>query len=64
MPQISEMQAQHDALVAALMAKGVEVHHVDGDAAGRIKSCYTRDPLIMVKGGAIICRMGTRVRRG
>jgi N-dimethylarginine dimethylaminohydrolase len=64
MPQIFEMQAQHDALVAALKAKGVEVHHVDGDAAGRIKSCYTRDPLIMVKGGAIICRMGTRVRRG
>jgi N-dimethylarginine dimethylaminohydrolase len=64
MPQVAEMQAQHDALVAALKAKGVEVHHVDGDAAGRIKSCYTRDPLIMVKGGAIICRMGTRVRRG
>ncbi|MDO8354174.1 MAG: arginine deiminase family protein, partial [Aestuariivirga sp.] len=64
MPQISEMQAQHDALVAALKAKGVEVHHVDGDAAGRIKSCYTRDPLIMMKGGAIVCRMGTRVRRG
>lgn len=64
MPQVAEMQAQHDALVAALKARGVEVHHVDGDAAGRIKSCYTRDPLIMVKGGAIICRMGTRVRRG
>ncbi|MEP7173502.1 MAG: arginine deiminase family protein, partial [Aestuariivirga sp.] len=64
MPQVSDMQAQHDALVAALKAKGVEVHHVDGDAAGRIKSCYTRDPLIMVKGGAIVCRMGTRVRRG
>ena len=40
------------------------MHHVDGDAAGRIKSCYTRDPLIMVKGGAIVCRMGTRIRRG
>jgi N-dimethylarginine dimethylaminohydrolase len=64
MPQVADMQAQHDALVAALKARGVEVHHVDGDAASRIKSCYTRDPLIMVKGGAIICRMGTRVRRG
>ncbi len=63
-PPIADMQAQHDALVAALKAKGVEVHHVDGDADGRLKSCYTRDPLIMVKGGAIICRMGTRVRRG
>ncbi|MDP1702026.1 MAG: arginine deiminase family protein [Aestuariivirga sp.] len=26
-------------------------------------SLATRDPLIMVKGGAIVCRMGTRVRR-
>ena len=33
-------------------------------AAGRIKACYTRDPLIMVKGGAIVCRMGTQVGRG
>ena len=64
MPQVAEMQAQHDALVAALKAKGVEVHHVDGVAGGRLKSCYTRDPLIMVKGGAIVCRMGTRIRRG
>jgi N-dimethylarginine dimethylaminohydrolase len=64
MPKVSEMQAQHDALVAALEAKGVEVHRVEGVDGGRLKSCYTRDPLIMVKGGAIVCRMGTRVRRG
>src|SRR3984885_5964142 len=31
---------------------------------GRLKSCYTRDPVIMVKGGAIVCRMGARIRRG
>ena len=64
MPKVSEMQAQHDALVAALEAKGVEVHRVEGVDGGRLKSCYTRDPLIMVRGGAIVCRMGTRVRRG
>ena len=45
MPQLFDMQAQHDALVAALKAKGVEVHHVDGDAAGRIKWCATRATL-------------------
>lgn len=63
-PPVAEMQAQHDALVAALRARGVEVHFVEGVDGGRLKSCYTRDPLIMVKGGAIINRMGTRIRRG
>ncbi len=63
-PPVASMQAQHDAMVAALVAAGVEVHHVDGVDSTRLKSCYTRDPLIMVNGGAIICRMGTRIRRG
>jgi N-dimethylarginine dimethylaminohydrolase len=63
-PPLPEMQTQHDALVAALKSQGVEIEFVDGDPGQRLKSCYTRDPVIMVKGGAIICRMGTRVRRG
>jgi N-dimethylarginine dimethylaminohydrolase len=63
-PPLAEMQAQHDSLVAALKEEGVEVFAVDGDAGKRLKSCYTRDPLIMVKGGAIVCRMGARIRRG
>jgi N-dimethylarginine dimethylaminohydrolase len=63
-PPLSEMQHQHDAFSAALKARGVEVYSVDGVDGGRLKSCYTRDPLIMVKGGAIVCRMGTRIRRG
>jgi len=63
-PPVERMRAQHDALTATLTARGIEVHHVDGVGNGRLKSCYTRDPLIMVNGGAIVCRMGTRVRRG
>lgn len=63
-PPLSAMQAQHDAFVAELRSRGVEVHFVDGVDGGRLKSCYTRDPLIMTKGGAIVLRMGTRVRRG
>jgi N-dimethylarginine dimethylaminohydrolase len=63
-PDIAEMQAQHDALVAALKAEDVEVHEVSGVSGNRLKSCYTRDPLIMVHGGAIVCRMGARIRRG
>ena len=63
-PELADMQAQHDAMVAALEGEGVEVMPLDGVGGGRLKSCYTRDPFIMVKGGAIVCRMGTRIRRG
>ena len=51
-PDVPTMQAEHDALVAALKAAGIEVFHAEGVEGGRLKSCYTRDPLIMVKGGA------------
>ena len=63
-PPLAEMQAQHDALVAALQNEGVEVVFLDGVADGRIKSCYTRDSAVAVKGGAVVCRMGPRLRRG
>ncbi len=63
-PPLAEMQAQHDGLVAALEREGVEVAFLDGVSGGRIKSCYTRDSAIMVKGGAVVCRLGPRVRRG
>jgi N-dimethylarginine dimethylaminohydrolase len=63
-PDLPAMQAEHDTLVAALKGAGIEVFHAEGVEGGRLKSCYTRDPLIMVKGGAIVCRMGARIRRG
>lgn len=63
-PPVSAMQAQHDALAAALRQEGVEVVTIDGDVGHRLKSCYTRDPVIAVKGGAIVCRMAPRIRRG
>ncbi len=63
-PDIEGMRAEHDAFVAALRAEGVEVHFLEGVTGGRLKSVYTRDPVIMVKGGAIVCRMGARIRRG
>ena len=63
-PPLAEMQAQHDALVAALEREGVQVAFLDGVSDGRIKSCYTRDSSLAVKGGAVVCRMGPRLRRG
>jgi len=63
-PPLAEMQAQHDALVAALRDEGVEVLFLEGVSDGHFKSCYTRDSAIAVQGGAIVCRMAPRMRRG
>ena len=51
-----------EAAVEAMRQSGVEVHFLEGVSDGRLKSVYTRDPFVMVKGGAIICRMGARIR--
>lgn len=63
-PDLPRMQAQHDALVAALRREGAEVVHLDEAVPGRPKSCSTRDSVIAVGGGAIVCRLGARIRRG
>jgi N-dimethylarginine dimethylaminohydrolase len=63
-PDLPAMQAAHDRLVATLRAEQVRVEEVGEAAPGRMKSCYTRDVVIAVGGGAIVCRMGPRVRRG
>ncbi|MEO1089382.1 MAG: arginine deiminase family protein [Pseudomonadota bacterium] len=63
-PDLAAMQAQHDGLVQALEAEGVEVVMIDAPAAGRMKTCYTRDSCIAVQGGAIVTRMGPPIRRG
>lgn len=64
LPTLAEQQAQHDALVAALRDEGVEVVMLKRVAEGRHKSIYTRDSCIAVNGGAIVTRMGPRIRRG
>lgn len=63
-PDLPGMQAQHDAYVALLRAEGVEVVFVDKAAEGRMKTCYTRDSVIGVGGGAIVTRLGPKIRRG
>lgn len=63
-PALAEQQAQHDALAAALREEGVEVVMLKRAAPGRHKSIYTRDSCIAVDGGAVVTRMGPRIRRG
>jgi len=63
-PDLADMQRQHDALVRTLQDEGVEVIMLEGQIGDRFKSCYTRDSSFTVKGGAIVCRMAPRMRRG
>lgn len=63
-PSIEEQQAQHDALTSLLRDEDVEVVELKRCAPGRHKSVYTRDSCIGVKGGAIVTRLGPKVRRG
>ena len=64
LPPLDVLQAEHDALVKLLQDEGVEVVMVDGVGKDRMKSCYTRDSMIAVKGGAIVPRLGPKIRRG
>ena len=63
-PDIALMQRQHDGLAEILRAEGVEVCYLDSTPRTFPKSVFTRDPLITVRGGAIVGRMAPRMRRG
>jgi len=63
-PDLKAMQAQHDAYTAVLRKEGVEVVYLDEIGEGRMKSCYTRDSCVGIGGGAIVMRLGPRIRRG
>jgi N-dimethylarginine dimethylaminohydrolase len=64
LPDVPRMQSEHDGLVSTLHAEGVEV--VDGGAMPPhlMNAVYVRDPMCVVRGGAVIGRMGPLMRRG
>ena len=63
-PDTHRAAAQHAGLVAALHAEGVEVIAAPPLPDRFTKAMYVRDPLVTVPGGAVIGRMGVRMRRG
>jgi N-dimethylarginine dimethylaminohydrolase len=63
-PDLELVGAQHAGLVAALEREGVQVDVAPPMGGGFVKAVYVRDPLVTVPGGAIIGRMGVRMRRG
>lgn len=63
-PDLAKAQAQHDTLVDTLRSEGAEVVSLENPLPHMTKSVFTRDQAIIVKAGAIICRMGVSYRRG
>ncbi|WP_416976025.1 hypothetical protein, partial [Streptomyces sp. 4F14] len=63
-PDLTRMQLQHDNLVATLQGHGIQTEVLDPLPGKFTKSIYTRDPLVNVKGGAIITRLAPVMRRG
>ena len=63
-PDWDEFRAQHDGLAKVLRDEGVEVVMLESVEPDGIKSVYTRDSSIAVKGGALITRLARSIRRG
>src|SRR5215470_4431505 len=56
-PDLPRMQAHHDGLAEALRREGVRVEYLQDVPARQHKSVSTRDSVVAVRGGAIVCRL-------
>jgi N-dimethylarginine dimethylaminohydrolase len=63
-PDPERVREQHQGLVAALEREGVEVVFAASLDPPLFNGVFTRDPLVTVRGGAIVGRMAPRQRRG
>ena len=63
-PELDDVQAQHDGLVKTLRDEVVEVVFLDTIEPDGIKSIYTRDSSFAIKGGAVVTRLARTIRRG
>ena len=64
-PDVARVRDQHDGLVAALRTEGVEVVFAEQYSAPPLfNGVFMRDPLVTVRGGAVIGRLAARQRRG
>ena len=59
-PDVARVHEQHNGLVAALRAEGVEVVFAEELAPPLYNGVFMRDPLVTVRGGAVIGRLAAR----
>lgn len=63
-PYLPLAQQEHDAFVNTLLAAGVEVAYHDVPLPDHADAIFVHDPVIVTDRGAIILRMGKRLREG
>ena len=63
-PDLAAAQGEHDSLVEILRSFGAEIVYHDEPLPGMADSIYVFDPAIITNAGAVILRMGKRLRRG
>lgn len=63
-PYLPLAQQEHDAFVNTLLSCGVEVMYHDVPLPDHADAIFVHDPMLMTDRGAIILRMGKRLREG
>lgn len=63
-PDVARVRDQHATLIGLLERESVRVELLDSLGSRFTKAMYVRDPLLTVRGGAIIGRMASSLRRG
>lgn len=63
-PYLPLAQEEHDAFVNTLLGAGVEVAYHDVDLPEHADAIFVHDPALITDRGAIILRMGKRLREG
>ncbi|GAB4429270.1 MAG: dimethylarginine dimethylaminohydrolase family protein [Chloroflexi bacterium OHK40] len=63
-PDLAAAQAEHDAFVALLRESGAEVIMHDVPQPGRADAIFVHDPALVTDEGAVLLRMGKRLREG
>lgn len=63
-PDLGLARAEHDAFVDLLRGAGVEIVYHDLPQPGRADAIFVHDPAIVTDRGAVLLRMGKRLREG
>ncbi len=63
-PDLGIARAEHDAFVALLRDPGVEILYHDAPQPDRADAIFVHDPVIVTDEGAILLKMGKRLREG